>query len=112
MVTPIAQAVEQAKSDLARGVRQPTIYDRVREENAMRRKLDGERKVRMAKTAPKIQMVTPTAQAMEQAKDDLKRGWYQTNVLDEALERDAERKMLSRARKARKAKTKKTLSWL
>ena len=54
-----------------------------------------------------IRMVTPTAQAVEQAKSDLKRGLGQTtNVLDEALERDAKRKKLSMERKARRRKAK------
>jgi hypothetical protein len=51
---------------------------------------------------PVIRLVTPVAQALEQAKSDLKRGWHQTTVFDEALERDALRKKLSQERKARR----------
>ena len=104
MVTPMAQALEQAKSDLKRGVHQRTIYDRVREETAMRKKLDRGRKTRRVFTPPKIQMISPIALALEQAKSDLKRGLDQTNVLDQALERDAKRKKRSKARKAWRAK--------
>ena len=55
-MSPIAQAVEQAKGDLARGVHPQATYDRVMEENAMQIKLERERKARRAKTvtAPKI----------------------------------------------------------
>ena len=104
MVTPIAQAVQQAQSDLARGVHQPTIYDRVREENAMRRQLERKRKARRIGPAPKIEMISPVDQALAQARSDLKRGSRQMDVLDAALERDAQRKERSEARKVRRRK--------
>ena len=53
-------------------------------------------------------MISPEAQVLEQTKSDLKWGWYQTDVLDEALERDAKKKRQSQARKAHKAKIYKT----
>ena len=117
MVTPIAQAIEQAKSDLARGGHQETIYDRVMEDNAIRRKMQRKTKARRTVKTPQIQMVTPTALAVQQAKSDLKRGWHQTDVLDQALQKDAQRKRQSQDRKARKAKLSKTMkkqrmSWL
>ena len=56
---------------------------------------------------PKLVMVTPTAQAIEQAKSDLKRGLDQPDVLDEALERDAKRKKLFASRRARRGPKKK-----
>ena len=53
---------------------------------------------------PKLVQVTPTAQAMEQARSDLKRGLDQTDVLDEALENDAKRKKRSASVRARRKK--------
>ena len=54
---------------------------------------------------PPIQLVTPVAQALEQAKSDLKRGSEQMDVYDHAIEQDAKRKKLSDERKARRRRS-------
>jgi hypothetical protein len=55
-----------------------------------------------------LKIVTPVAQAVEQAKSDLKRGVGQEpSVLDEALERDAKRLKLSQKREARRKRSNK-----
>ena len=107
LVNPVATALEQAREEVKRGVHQPTIYERVREENAMRKKM--ERKIKAkgkTKTVstPRIEFITPWARALEQAKNDLKRGSYQMDIYDRALEQDAIRKKLHKDRQARRAK--------
>ena len=53
-------------------------------------------------TGPKVVQVTPAAQAVEQARSDLKRGLDQPDALDVALENDAKRKKRSTSREARR----------
>jgi hypothetical protein len=55
-----------------------------------------------------IQMVTPTAQATEQAKVDLKRGLDQTDVLDNAINQDVKRRKQSLSSKRQKKRTNKS----
>ena len=117
VVSPTVAAVERARSDLARGVHPRTPYDRIREENAARKKLEKaeKKKAKRTVTAPKIKMISPAEAALKQARSDIKRGSKQMGVLDVALEKDAERKKRSLARKARRAKfseKQRMLSWL
>ena len=53
-------------------------------------------------TQPRLVVVSPTAQAVEQEKSDLKRGVNQTGVLEHALQQDATRKKKWEARKRRR----------
>ena len=89
------------------GVHQNTIYDRAREKNAMRKKMERERKAkRKTKTVstPRIEFITPWARGLEQAKNDLRRGSYPMDIYDRALQQDAMRRKLYKERKARRAK--------
>ena len=107
MVSPVATALEQAREEVTRGVRRPTIYDRVWKENAMQkrmgRKIKTKRKTKTVST-PRIEFITPWARALEQAKNDIRRGSYQMDIYDRALEQDAIRKKVQKDRKARRAK--------
>ena len=49
MISPVALALEQAKSDLKRGVHQTTIYDDALERDAERKKLSIQRQARRKK---------------------------------------------------------------
>ena len=69
----------------------------------MERKIKAKRKTKTVST-PRIEFITPWARALEQAKNDIRRGSYQMDIYDRALEQDAIRKKVQKDRKARRAK--------
>ena len=96
MVSPVAIALEQAKA---------------LKKKKVSKKKQHKTKARPAQPPlePKIELITPWQRALEQAKSDLKRGSYQMDIYDRALEQDAMReKKMDRERRARAKKKTKT----